>query len=112
MLNEADRAASHCIRCATGDGYPCLVHAKADADVIAVRPLLGLPNVTLLTRAPVVRLETDAAGRTVTGVVVERSGGEEIYRGDIVVLAAGAANTAKILLRSAGDACPSGLATR
>jgi len=110
MLNEADRAASHCIRCATCDGYPCLVHAKADADVIAVRPLLGMPNVTLLTGAEVLRLEIDAAGQTVTGVVVNRSGGEEIYRGDIVVLAAGAANTAKILLRSAADACPSGLA--
>ena len=118
LLNEADRAASECIRCATCDGYPCLVHAKADADIIAVRPLLGLPNVTLLTGAEVVRLETDPAARTVTGVVVDRGGGEgsggegkrEIYHGDIVVLAAGAANTAKILLRSASDACPNGLA--
>jgi choline dehydrogenase-like flavoprotein len=112
LLNEADRAASTCIRCATCDGYPCLVHAKADADVIAVRPMLGLPNVTLRTGAEVVRLETDPAGRTVTGVVVDRGGDgkEEVYRGDIVVLAAGAANTAKILLRSASDACPSGLA--
>ncbi len=112
LLDEADRPASLCIRCATCDGYPCLVHAKADADVIAVRPLLGMPNVTLLTGAEVVRLETDPAGRTVTGVVVDRGGDgkEEIYRGDIVVLAAGAANTAKILLRSASDACPAGLA--
>jgi choline dehydrogenase-like flavoprotein len=118
LLNEADRPASECIRCATCDGYPCLVHAKADADIIAVRPLLGLPTVTLLTRAEVVRLETDPAGRTVTGVVVDRGGDgrggpggkEEVYRGDIVVLAAGAANTAKILLRSASAACPAGLA--
>jgi choline dehydrogenase-like flavoprotein len=117
LLNEADRAASHCIRCATCDGYPCLVHAKADADVIAVRPLLGLPNVTLLTGAEVLRLETSADGRTVTGVVVDRGragsggrGGVEVFGGDIVVLAAGAANTAKILLRSAADACPAGLA--
>jgi len=112
LLNEADRTASECIRCATCDGYPCLVHAKADADVIAVRPLLRMPTVTLLTRAEVVRLETDPAGRTVTGVVVDRGGDgrEEVYRGDIVVLAAGAANTAKILLRSASEACPNGLA--
>jgi len=112
LLNEADRTASECIRCATCDGYPCLVHAKADADIIAVRPLLGLPTVTLLTRAEVVRLETDPAGRTVTGVVVDRGGDgkEEVYHGDIVVLAAGAANTAKILLRSASEACPAGLA--
>jgi choline dehydrogenase-like flavoprotein len=123
LLNEADRAASECIRCATCDGYPCLVHAKADADIIAVRPLLGMPTVTLLTGAEVVRLETDPAGRTVTGVVVDRGGDgkevvvdrggdgkEEVYHGDIVVLAAGAANTAKILLRSASEACPAGLA--
>jgi choline dehydrogenase-like flavoprotein len=112
LLNEADRPASVCIRCSTCDGYPCLVHAKADADVIAVRPLLDLPNVTLLTGAEAVRLETDPAGRSVTGVVVDRGGDgkEEVYRGAIVVLAAGAANTAKILLRSASDACPSGLA--
>lgn len=112
LLDEADRPASQCIRCATCDGYPCLVHAKADADIIAVRPLLDMPTVTLLTRAEVVRLETDPGARTVTGVVVDRGGSglEEIYRGDIVVLAAGAANTAKILLRSASDACPGGLA--
>jgi len=112
LLDEADRPASTCIRCATCDGYPCLVHAKADAEVIGVRPLLDQRNVTLMTGAQVVRLETDSRGRTVTGVVVERSGGgkEEVYRGDIVVLAAGAANTAKILLRSASDAHPAGLA--
>jgi choline dehydrogenase-like flavoprotein len=112
LLNEADRPESACIRCSTCDGYPCLVHAKADAEVMAVRPILGLPNVTLQTGAEVVRLETDPSGRTVTGVVVDRGedGKEEVYRASIVVLAAGAANTAKILLRSAADACPNGLA--
>src|SRR5258708_27783725 len=53
LLNEDHRAASECIRCAWVDGYPCLVHAKSDAEVIAVRPLLGLPNVTLLVDAQV-----------------------------------------------------------
>src|SRR5215472_3460649 len=112
LLNEADRPASTCIRCSTCDGYPCLVHAKSDAEVIAVRPLLALPNVTLLVNSEVVRLQTDRSGRTVTGVVVDHGEGgkEEIYTGDIVVLAAGAANTAKILLRSASDAYPAGLA--
>ena len=74
LLDEADRAKSACIRCTWCDGYPCLVHAKADAETIAVRPILDLPNVTLLVDAEVVRLETDAGGRTVTGVVVPRGG--------------------------------------
>jgi choline dehydrogenase-like flavoprotein len=110
MLDEARRPASACIRCATCDGFPCLVHAKSDAEVIAVRPLLGNPNVTLLTSAEVLRLETSPSGREVTGVVVARAGGEETYAGDIVVVCAGAANTAKILLRSATDQHPGGLA--
>jgi choline dehydrogenase-like flavoprotein len=110
LLNEASRPASHCIRCATCDGYPCLVHAKADADIIAVRPLLDRPNVTLLVNSPVARLETDPSGREVTGVVVARDGKEEVFRASIVVLAAGAANSARILLRSVSDAHPAGLA--
>jgi choline dehydrogenase-like flavoprotein len=110
LLDEDHRAASACIRCAWVDGYPCLVHAKCDAEVIAVRPLLGLPNVTLLVGAEVTELRTDPAGRIVTEVVVRRGGQRERYAADIVVLAAGAANTAKILLRSAADRHSAGLA--
>jgi choline dehydrogenase-like flavoprotein len=110
MLDETSRPASACIRCTWCDGYPCLVHAKSDAEVIAVRPVLGQPNVTLFTNAEVVSLQTDAAGRTVTGVVVRRGGDQEIYQGDIVALAAGATNSARILLNSATDAHPDGLA--
>src|SRR5262245_42111826 len=110
LLDEADRPRSTCIRCTWCDGYPCLVHAKSDAETIAVRPLLGADNVTLLVGAEVTQLETDASGGSVTGVVVERKGQREVYSGDIVVVSAGAANSAKILLRSANDRHPSGLA--
>jgi choline dehydrogenase-like flavoprotein len=110
LLDEASRPASTCIRCAWCDGYPCLVHAKSDAETIAVRPILDLPNVTLLVNSEVERLDTDPSGRAVTGVAVSRGGREEVYTGDIVVVCAGAANSAKILLRSASDAHPSGLA--
>ncbi len=110
MLNEANMPYSACVRCPTCDGFPCLVHAKSDAEVLAVRPALTYPNVTLLTRAQAVRLETDASGRAVTTVVVEHDGHEERYSGNIVVVAAGAANSAKLLLRSASDKHPNGLA--
>jgi choline dehydrogenase-like flavoprotein len=110
LLNEANGPLSTCVRCAWCDGYPCLVHAKSDADVIAVRPLLTQPNVTLLVNAEVERLETDPSGRTVSRVLVNREGGRESYAGDIVVISAGAVNSAKILLRSASDQHPAGLA--
>lgn len=110
LLNEADRPHSPCIRCDTCDGFPCLVHAKADAEVIAVRPALRYPNVTLLTRAHVRRLETSASGREVTTVVVERAGETERYGGDIVVVSCGASNSARLLLMSGNDRHPRGLA--
>ena len=109
-LDESDRSRSTCIRCAWCDGYPCLVHAKSDAEVIAVRPILDHPNVTLLVNAEVERLETDPTGRTVTGVVVQRNGQREVYTADVVALCAGAANSARVLLRSATDRHPNGLA--
>jgi choline dehydrogenase-like flavoprotein len=110
LFGELNRPDSHCARCAARDGVPCLLHAKVDADVIAVRPLLGLLNVTLLVDAEVTRLETDPLGRSVTGVVVNRAGSHEVYHGDVVVLAAGAVNSARILLRSGSDTHPRGLA--
>ena len=110
QLDEEHHQQSLCIRCATCDGYPCLVHAKADADIMAVRPALEHPNVTLLVDAEVVTLETDDLDASVTGVVVERAGQREVYQADVVALAAGAANTARLLLNSANDRHPNGLA--
>ena len=110
LLDEADRPYSRCVRCATCDGFPCLVHAKSDAEVLAVRPALAHRNVTLLTGARALRLETDAAGTAVTGVVVERDGEQETFTADIVVVACGAANSAALLLNSSSAAHPRGLA--
>jgi choline dehydrogenase-like flavoprotein len=110
LLDEANRPKSACIRCNTCDGFPCLVHAKSDAEVIGVRPVLDSGNVTLLVDTEVQRLETDPAGRAVTSVVASRGGVTETYTGDIVVISAGAANSARILLRSASDKHPNGLA--
>jgi choline dehydrogenase-like flavoprotein len=110
MLDERNPRTSKCIRCNTCDGFPCLVGAKADAQVCAVDPALEYPNVTLLTNATVKRLETSPSGREVTGVVVERDGARETYSGDLVVVSAGAINSAALLLRSASDRHPSGLA--
>ncbi|WP_043833733.1 GMC oxidoreductase [Muricoccus aerilatus] len=113
LLDEAEgRVLPHsaCIRCDAFDGFPCLTNGKADAQIICIDPALRHPNVTLLTGAYVDRLETDAAGRSVTAVHVTRGGEKEVYRADIVVSACGALSSALLMLRSASDAHPRGLA--
>ena len=110
QLDEKNRRASKCIRCDTCDGFPCLIDAKSDAQVLCVDPALQHPNVTLLTDAYVERLETSPTGREVTSVVVQRGGATERYRGSMVVVSAGAINSAALLLRSASDRHPRGLA--
>jgi choline dehydrogenase-like flavoprotein len=112
MLDEAAPRTSACLRCNTCDGFPCLVSAKSDAQVIAVDPALRHPNVALRTGCRVTRLETSASGREVTGVVVEHRGATERLEADIVVVSAGAINSAALLLRSANAKHPNGLANR
>ena len=109
-LNESNMPYSACVRCANCDGFLCAVHGKSDAEVLGVRPALEHPNVELLTNAQVVKLETNDDGSAVTGVVVEQDGETKTYTADLVVLACGAANTAKLLLLSATDKHPNGLA--
>ncbi|EKQ67000.1 choline dehydrogenase-like flavoprotein [Leptolyngbyaceae cyanobacterium JSC-12] len=111
-LNEVNRRLSTCIRCDTCDGFPCLVDAKADADVNCVRPVEQFNNVTLITDARVQRLLTSASGREVTAVEAEIHGSLRQFSGDIVVVACGAINSAALLLRSANDQHPTGLANR
>jgi choline dehydrogenase-like flavoprotein len=110
LLDEKNPHKSRCIRCAWCDGHPCLVNAKADAQIICVDPALEHPNVTLLTNAYVSRLETSPSGREVTEVHVERNGAKEAYSANVVVVSCGAINSAALLLRSAGDQHPKGLA--
>ena len=109
-LNEAAMHLSPCIRCGTCDGYPCMVDAKSDADILAVRPAMQQPNVTLVTEAKVLRLHTSPSGREITGVAVEVKGEPREFSGDVVVVACGAVNSAALLLRSANDRHPRGLA--
>jgi choline dehydrogenase-like flavoprotein len=109
LLDEAHPQSSPCIRCATCDGFACLVRAKADAQVVCVEPALRYPNVSMLTGARVTRLVTGDHGKSVKAVQVERDGHREEYTADVVVVAAGAINSAALLLASADEHHPNGL---
>jgi choline dehydrogenase-like flavoprotein len=106
------RPGGACVLCYTCDSFPCMVDAKGDADVAAVRPALhdGSGNVQLLTNAEVTRLDTDASGRQVTAAQVRHKGRSIQVRAKRFVMACGAVQSAALLLRSASDAHPRGLA--
>jgi choline dehydrogenase-like flavoprotein len=104
------RQGGACIKCATCDGFPCRVLAKGDADVCGVRPAVASGAVELLTGAYVARVTTNAAGDRVTGI--EYRAGEQTHTvsANSVVVSCGAVNSAALLLRSATDRHPAGLA--
>ncbi|HVB90207.1 MAG TPA: GMC family oxidoreductase [Beijerinckiaceae bacterium] len=114
LLDERDGKAlphSPCIRCDAFDGYPCATNGKADAQIICVDPALAAhPNLTLWTNTYVDKLVTDASGRVVTGVQAVRGGEPIALSADVVVVACGALSSALLMLRSANEAHPNGLA--
>ena len=99
-----------CVLCNTCNSFPCKVHAKSEADVCCVRPALRHGNVELWTNAYARRLIAAEGGRRVQAVEIERNGAVTRAVAPLVVVSCGAVNSAALLLRSAGDRHPNGLA--
>lgn len=108
--NVEDPRHSACIRCNTCDPYPCLVDAKADAQVACVDKAIQHENVTLMLNALATKLITDAAGNRIQQVEVQVDGQTQYLSSDRVVVSCGAINTSRLLLASASDRHPQGLA--
>lgn len=87
-----------CIRCNTCDPFPCLLHAKSDAETAMVRPALSYDNVELWTHAHVDRL-VEKDGR-ISSVELTHEGQPKSLTADRVVVSCGAINSAALLLRS------------
>jgi choline dehydrogenase-like flavoprotein len=102
--------AGGCVLCNTCNSFPCRIHRKSDAEVCAVLPALESESVELLTGAYARRLITDGSERRVEGVEVEHAGEVRTFRAPLIVVSCGAVNSAALLLRSATDAHPDGLA--
>lgn len=118
----------HCQKGSPCDGFPCKIRAKGDGENAFLRPALKetrrarkagresadhVSEITVITGAYVQRLEHDNAGDRVTRVVYEQDRSVHEARvadGGRVALAAGAANSAVLLLRSRSEMYPTGLA--
>jgi choline dehydrogenase-like flavoprotein len=81
------------------DAFPDTHTGKMDAETCGLAAALKHKNVSLMTGARAVRLETDATGRRIEGVVYERLGETRRLAANIVALAAGAVNSAVLRWR-------------
>lgn len=101
------QACHHCGQCGRG----CSTHSNFSSGPVLVEPALQTGNLTLRTNAMVRRVTTDAEGRA-TGVsfVDTETRKEQKVKADVVVLAASACETARLLLNSKSRQHPNGLA--
>ena len=104
--------AGGCVLCSTCNSFPCKIHAKSDAEVCGVRPAHRTTERDAVDQRP--RAAADHRSRPggkVEAVEVEQHG-ETRARGGATRgrVSCGAVNSAALLLRSANDAHPDGLA--
>lgn len=97
-----------CIRCSTCDGFPCRLGAKSDAETCALAPAIASGHVRLATNTKVDRIVTE--GDRVVALDAEHDGERVRIAGGAFVISAGAANSAALLLKSASEEYPKGLA--
>lgn len=94
----------------TWDAYPNTCGGKMDAETCGLKAALAHPNVELRTGCYVTKLEL--SGDVISGVVIKTAAGRETLSAPLVVLAAGAVQTAALLLGSANEDRPAGIANR
>ena len=92
------------------DGFPDASERKGDAHLCTLSKALEYSNVELMINTKVLKLNTDDSGKRITEVVVEQNGGTNVLTADLIILSAGAVNSAAILLESNNEKHPNGLA--
>lgn len=91
------------------DGFPNVDQGKMDAETVGIKAALKHQNVSLITNAKVVKLLTDDNAK-VGEIIYEKDGRTHSIKPKITALCAGAVNSAALLLRSANQEFPTGLA--
>jgi len=110
ILGEHMRSRAACFW-ATDCGRGCSIRATYQSTTVHIPPALATGNLAVLTSAMVREVELDPSGK-VSGVIFidKTTGRERRAKGRIVVLAASACETVRILLNSKSSTFPQGLA--
>lgn len=85
---------------------------RTDSEDTGISPALRSENVTLKIMSEVVCLHTNPSGSEIKAVQAKIDGETYLFMGDIVVLSCGAVNSAALLLKSANEKHPHGIANR
>ena len=93
------------------DAFPDTCGGKMDAQTIALHSIRKAPNVRIMTGTKVERLKASTDGK-ISALEVMTPEGPRTLSAPLVVLAAGAVNSAALLLTSKSELCPNGLANR
>ena len=98
-----------CVHCQHCVGFACPTDAKNGTQNTLITRALATGRCQVETSAMAERIDTDAAGR-VSGVTYWNAGGERVTAtSEVVVVSAGAIETARLLLNSRSDVHPTGL---
>ena len=110
VLSESMRSRAACFW-ATPCGRGCSIKANFQSTTVLIPPAMATGNVDLVTDAMVREVTIDARGRA-TGVhyIDKRTGLDERANARVVILAASALSSARILLNSKSNLFPDGLA--
>ncbi|HZG66823.1 MAG TPA: GMC family oxidoreductase [Herpetosiphonaceae bacterium] len=98
-----------CIRCQHCVGFACPTDAKNGSQNTLVPRALATGLCDLVTGAMVTRIDVDSSGRVSGVTFVDRAGEVHQVRAEVVVCAAGAIETARLLLLSRSAHHPRGL---
>jgi choline dehydrogenase-like flavoprotein len=98
-----------CMGCGTCVGFTCPSDGKNGTQNTTIKRAIATGRCTLLTGAMVLRVQSDDGGK-VSGVeFADGTGQRHVATGKIVVLAAGAIETPRLMLNSATSSEPNGL---
>lgn len=92
------------------DGFPDAAERKGDAHICALSKALEYENVELMTNTKVLKILTNDSGKKVKEILVNHLGEEMLLQADLFILSAGAINSTALLLESANENHPNGLA--
>lgn len=110
ILSKPHNGRPACINCGFCMGFGCEVNAKSSTLAAMIPQAEASGNCEIRPECAVFRIGTDARGRVDEVLYYDPDGNERAQKAKAVIVSANGAETARLLLHSASDAWPDGLA--